>query len=102
MDYPPAPEIGDRERFSDSGQRDHPEHVEHRYSDRCGPDQVLNPDPPCPELSCGAPQHLAGGPQRAEHQRAPGDESDEEGDLPETTELDVGQALVAEPEPAGL
>jgi hypothetical protein len=37
--------------------------------------------------------------QRAEHEAAPAQQRDEE-DLPEAPELDVGEALVAEPEPA--
>ena len=45
-------------------------------------------------------QRVAARPQRAEHQPAPAQQRDEEQDLPEAAELDVGQALVAEPEPA--
>ena len=38
-------------------------------------------------------------PQRPHHQQAPQRQTDEEADLPEAAELDVGEALVAEPEP---
>ena len=39
-------------------------------------------------------------PQCTEHESAPAQERGEEADLPEAAELDIGQALVAEPEPA--
>ena len=53
-----------------------------------------------PELPGRLDQRIAARPQRAEHQPAPAQQRDEEQDLPEAAELDVGQALVAEPEPA--
>ena len=102
MHHPPAPEIGDRERLLDPGQRDHAEHIEDRDVDGGGPDQVFEPDAPRPELPRRLPQHRAGRPQRAEHQPAPDQQADEEADLPEPAELDVGQALIAEPEPAAV
>ena len=46
------------------------------------------------------PQRGAGRPQRAQHQHAPDQQAEEEADLPEPPELDVGESLVAEPEPA--
>ena len=55
---------------------------------------------PAPELPRRLDQRLAARPQRPKHQPAPAQQRDEEKDLPETSELDVGQALVAEPEPA--
>ena len=54
---------------------------------------------PGPELPGRLPQRRAGRPQRAEHQRAPHQQADKKADLPEAAELDVGQALIAEPEP---
>ena len=100
MDDPPAPEIGDREGLLDPGQRDHAEDVEQRDIDGGCPEQVLEPDPPGPELPRRRRQLGAGRPQRAEHQQAPDHQAGEEADLPGAAELDVGQALIAEPEPA--
>ena len=46
MDDPPAPEIGDRERLLDPGQRDHAENVENSDVEGRGPDQVFEADGP--------------------------------------------------------
>ena len=51
MHHPPAPEVGERERLLDPGERDHAEHVEHGDVDGGGPDQVLQPDAAGPELA---------------------------------------------------
>ena len=57
----------------------------------------MRPDQNCP----AAFRHSAvRRPQRAHHQHAPQRQPDEEADLPEAAELDIGEALVAEPEPA--
>ena len=100
--HPPAPKIGDGERLLDPSERDHAEHVEDGDIDRGRPDQMLQPDAARPELPRRLPEHSAGRPQCPEHQQAPHDQPDEEPDLPEPPELDVRQALIAEPEPVAV
>ena len=100
VDDPPAPEVGDRERFLDPRERDHAEDVEHGDVDGRGPDQMLEADLPAPELLRRFDDRVAARPQRPEHEAAPAQQRHEEQDLPEAPELDVGQALVSEPEPA--
>src|SRR5208283_163422 len=102
MHHPPAPKIGDGERLLDAGQRYHSEYVQDCNVDRGGPDQVLNPDAPRPELTGRLPHRGAGRPQCAKHQGTPDQQAKEEADLPEPPELNVGQSLVAEPEPAAV
>ena len=64
------------------------------------PDQMLEADPAAPELLGRFDDRIARGPQCTEHEPAPAQQRDEEQDLPEAAKLDVGEALVAEPEPA--
>ena len=102
VDHPPAPEIVDRERLLDPGKRDHAEHIQDRDVEGRGPDQVFQTNAPRPELPGGPPQHLAGRPQGAKHQAAPDQQACEKAYLPDPSELDVREALVAEPEPGLL
>ena len=51
-------------------------------------------------LASRLPPHRRRRPQRAHHQHAPRRKPDEESDLPEAAELDIGEALVSKPEPA--
>src|SRR5579872_5672761 len=63
---------------------------------------MLEADPTAPERTgCGCTRPAVG-PEGAEHQRAPDRQPREEADLPGAAELDVGKALLAEPEPALL
>ena len=55
-----------------------------------------------PELACRVPQHDRSRPEGAEDQSAPDHQSGKKSDLPETAELNIGQALIAEPEPSVL
>ena len=87
-------------RLLDPGERDHAEDVEHRDVDRRRPDQMLEADSAAPELPGRFDERVAAWPQRAEHEAAPAQQRDEEQNLPEAAELDVGEALVAKPEPA--
>ena len=65
-----------------------------RFSSRMRPDQKLRGSPRQSSTLVG---------HRARNTRhAPDHEPDEEADLPEASKLDVGEALVAEPEPALL
>src|ERR1019366_9132802 len=100
MDHPPAPEVRDREGLLDPSERDHAENVEQRDIDGRCPKQMFEPDPPSPELPRRRRQLRVGRPERAEHEQAPDHQTGEETDLPGAAELDVGEALIAEPEPA--
>ena len=61
---------------------------------------MLQADRAAPELPGRLDHRVAARPKRAKHEPAPAQQRDEEQYLPEAAELDVGQALVAEPEPA--
>ena len=60
---------------------------------------MLESDAARPELAGSLAPSRRARPQRAHHQQAPEGKPDEEADLPEATELDIGEALVSEPEP---
>ena len=92
-----------RERLLDAGQRDHAEDIEDGDVDRGRPDQVFEPDAARPELAVSPAAALRQVGHRARNTstlqtRRPS----EEADLPEAAELDIGQALIAEPEPAAV
>lgn len=100
MHHPPAPIICEGERLFDAGKRNHAEGV--KQSDIYGgrPDEILKPNGARPELPRGLRQRPSRGPQGAEHEQAPDHEPKEKSDLPEVAQLNVRQALIAEPEPA--
>src|SRR5579875_2817142 len=99
MHYPPAPEIADGERLFNAGKRDHPEGVKDSDVDRRRPDQMLEADAAGPELARRSPPAARARPHRPHDEKAPKRKTDEEADLPEAAELDIGKSLVPEPEP---
>ena len=58
MNDPPTPEVRQRERLLDTRQWDHAEDVEDGDVDRRRPDQVLQPNPAAPELTCGFDERI--------------------------------------------
>src|SRR6185437_17068755 len=61
---------------------------------------MLEPDPSGPELPGRRRERATIGPERPQDEHAPDRKPGEEADLPSAAELDVGEALVPEPEPA--
>ncbi len=102
MDHPPAPVIGEGEGDARALERDHAEPVEHRDIDRACPEQVLERDPSGPELAGGDAERRPVGPEGAEDHVAPEGEADGEADLPGPAELEIGEPLIADPEPGAV
>src|SRR5665213_1586045 len=99
MNHPPAPKIRQCEGFLDASERDHAEDIEDRDVDSGSPDQVFQANAASPELSDRSSPQRRGRPQCPHHQKTPQRQANEEADLPETAELNIRQALIAEPEP---